>query len=97
MEDNPMDFDILGIISLVVGIALSWQGGVQLKRETARIRRLNEINLMALEQAGIVKLNRDAQGNIVGRIIEMNMHVTSGSVTPTADLQVTRIEKPKNE
>jgi hypothetical protein len=54
------------VIFAIVPFVLSSR---QLNREAAMLRRLNEILLNTLEEHGIIKLNRDANGNIIGRSI----------------------------
>src|SRR5438105_3180711 len=61
---------------------------VDLVNEASKLRHLNTIMLNAMEDAGLVKLNRNEKGEIVGRIVEANV-VFKGSTTMTGNLEVT--------
>ncbi|MFZ0928903.1 MAG: hypothetical protein WAN11_09900 [Syntrophobacteraceae bacterium] len=63
-----------------------------LKEETTRIIRMNEIGLGILEEKGYVKLNRDAQGKIVGRVIELKANIHGTSSTSDVEIQLKRGE-----
>ena len=52
-----------------------------LKKQTDRIIRMNTIGLSVLEEKGYVKLNRDAKGNIVGKIIELKAKIPATAST----------------
>src|SRR5687767_6480492 len=99
---------LLGIITgLITGYIFYWLGGRSLRvivnelmQETDRIKRLNEINLLALEHAGLVKLNRDEHGTIVGRLIEVGADLESRwnvEAVPTVDSPLRGAIKPSGK
>lgn len=88
---------ILGIvISFLLGAATSWYFAKrssqelqeyvsELQQDNARLKRLSEITLVALENGGMVKLNRDENNNVVGRLIEVGASLeTSWNVQAAA-------------
>lgn len=60
--------------------------------ETMEIKRLNNLMLRAMEQAGQVKLNRDSTGKITGFVIEL-----AGSMKSTASASGVLTTKKKNK
>jgi hypothetical protein len=76
------------IISAFVGVAIggviTWlvsrhyykKAGDQLKQEATELRRLTNLVLRGLEDAGSVRLKRDTSGKVIGLIVE-------GSTKPT--------------
>jgi hypothetical protein len=73
------------LVSTVVGAAVTWvaarhyfkRAGDELRHESQQLRKLVSMVLTAMEQQGTAKLNRDAEGNIIGFVFE---HVGSGGV-----------------
>jgi hypothetical protein len=59
-----------GLITWWVSWRYYRKAGKDLAIETASLRRLNEIILHAMEDAGMVKLNLDGSFKIIGRVIE---------------------------
>ena len=65
-------------VPLAVGSGITWffawvyyeRAGRELKHESAELRRLNGILLSGLENAGLMKIARDAEGNPTGVIVE---------------------------
>lgn len=78
---------LLNLTLMLAGIALggliTWfyykKSGDELAREAARLRHLSNIMLNAMEDAGLVKLNRGPSGEIVGRVVELSARFESGS------------------
>jgi hypothetical protein len=76
------------IVSAFVGVAIggvitwlvSWyyykKAGDELKQETTELRRLTNLVLHGLEDAGSIKLNRDTSGKVIGLIIEASAKAT---------------------
>src|SRR6266699_3417445 len=56
-------------VTLIFAIVPFVLSSRQLKREASMLRRLNEILLNTLEEHGVIKLNRDSKGNVIGRSI----------------------------
>ena len=85
------------LIGVLVGGAITWlvawyyysRASRELNEEAAELRRLNNLMLRGMENAGWVKLNRDESGKVVGFIIE-GQATFSGKTTMSADLTVTR-------
>jgi hypothetical protein len=64
---------VAGLISGLITGTLTcwvfyWLAGKDLTREASKLRKLNIMTINALEQAGLAKVNRDAQGNPVGLV-----------------------------
>ena len=67
---------IWNIVSIAIGALLTWlvarlyyiRAAIDLESETKKIRNLLRIALQALEDAKMVKLNRDSSGHIIGMI-----------------------------
>jgi hypothetical protein len=68
------------------------KAGNELRDEAARLRHLSNIMLNAMEDAGLVKLNRDQLREIKGRVVELSA-VFEGSTTLGGDLQVNKPAK----
>lgn len=102
MEQKSMLLDlIISILSVIVGGLITWlcsrryyiKAGQELKTETAVLRRLNEIMLHAMEDSGMVKLNRDGSFNIIGRIVDGNNPLPpAGVVLRKGDAIETKLE-----
>jgi Tfp pilus assembly protein PilW len=56
--------------------------------ESASLRKLNELMLRAMEQAGFAKFNRDPQGKITGMIISLSANIKGESRTSDAELSI---------
>lgn len=86
--------------ALLLGGLISWyfsrlyykKSGDELRDEAARLRHLSHIMLNAMEDAGLVKLNRDQSGEIKGRVVELGT-VFEGSTTMGGNLQVNKTAK----
>lgn len=71
------------LVSMTLGILLgglitwitSWhfyrRGSKTLEAEAARLRKLTTMVLRALEEKGLARLNRDAQGEIIGLVFDV--------------------------
>jgi hypothetical protein len=89
-----------GIGGIVLGTLSTWyvsrfyykKSGDDLIKEAARLRHLSNIMLNAMEDAKLVRLNRDQSGEPVGRIVELSAKF-EGSTIMGGDLQVTRSAK----
>ena len=85
------------LASIAVGAGITWlvarryyvAAALDLAAETARIRNLLRIALQAMENANMVKLNRDAEGNPIGMVHEAHVADTI-SVTGRASGDVLR-------
>jgi hypothetical protein len=81
--------------ALLLGGLISWyfsrlyykKSGDELRDEAARLRHLSTLMLNAMEDAKLVKLNRDQSGEPLGRIVELSAKF-EGSTTMGGDLQV---------
>lgn len=83
-----MNFDVpISVIAVLVGAFITWyfsrryykKAGADLVKEAAELRHLSTIMLNAMEDAGLVKLNRNEAGEPVGRIVEMSALFEGGS------------------
>lgn len=90
---------IVGIVSLALAIVAMRQSAADLRAATAELKGelhavigkldlLLTIQLNALEDAGIVKLNRDESGRITGRTTEQSI---GGELAASGDLEVHHI------
>ena len=76
--------DLVNIVSVIVSVSIgavvTWcvarryyqKAGNELRQEASELRRLTALVLHGLEDAGLVKLNKDASGKPIGLIIEMS-------------------------
>ena len=84
---------VFTLVGVLFGVLVSWifyrKSGKELTAESARLRRLSEIMLYAMEDAGLVKLNRNQAGEIVGRTIEAQVAVQASAIA-TVDATVIR-------
>ena len=75
------------IVGVLVGILGTWLlaaryyhlAGRDLTTEAAELRRLSTLILRGLEEGGVVKLNRDASGRIIGLVIQLAASGVAGS------------------
>lgn len=75
----------LTLFSVAVGGGLTWlaahwyyvRAAREMEVESMKLRNLHRIALQAMEDAGMVKLNRDAAGEIIGMIHELSAHAVS--------------------
>jgi len=82
---------ILNLVSFAIGTIITWfitkwfykRAALDLKSETLKIRRLLDIVLYALEKAKMVKVNRDASGQVIG--MEFELFVNSAVHSMTSD------------
>ncbi len=98
-----MIFNVLiSVVAVLVGAVITWylsrryykKAGADLVKEAAELRHLSTIMLNAMEDGGLVKLNRSETGQIVGRRIEATA-VFEGSTTLTGDLEIKHIPKTR--
>lgn len=72
--------DLYNIVPVLIGAAVTWlvtwlyykKAGDKLMQEATELRRLTNLVLHSLEDAGLVKLKRDTSGKIIGLIIELS-------------------------
>lgn len=92
---------IISIAGVLIGGLITWlvarhyykKASVELLHEANSLRRLNEIILHAMEDAGVVKLNRDGSFNIIGRIVDGDKPLPKdGVVLQKGDAIETRFE-----
>jgi hypothetical protein len=81
---------------IVLGGLITWfyykKSGDELAREAARLRHLSTVMLNAMEDAGLVRLNRGPSGEIGGRVVELSATFESGTKM-FGELQVTKAQK----
>jgi hypothetical protein len=76
---EPLLQTLLGAaISALVGLVLFRVAGEQLMREASRLRKLNELILLALEEAKMVRLIRNEAREIVGMAVSREAAETLG-------------------
>jgi hypothetical protein len=92
MLQNLM-FSFAGVL---LGGLITWfyykRSGDELAKEAARLRHLSTVMLNAMEDAGLVKLNRDQSGEIKGRVIPLSA-VFEGGTQMFGEFQVTKAQK----
>lgn len=82
---------LAGVVSgILTGGIFYWLAGKDLKEKVLKLANLNRIVIQAVENAGFIEVNRDAQGNPIG--IVFRVHAESGvqvggSATPSAHFQ----------
>jgi hypothetical protein len=87
---------MIGLVGVFIGGIITWlvtnyyyiRAAQDLKSEASELKRLNILMLRGMENAGLVKLNRDKEGNIVGFTIELSASIRATSKTSTANLSV---------
>ena len=89
MDLDNVAFVFIGIFTgAVVTWLVTWiyyrKAGNELRQEATELRRLTKLVLHGLEDAGLVKLNRDASGRIIGLIIEMSATLTGTGLLSAA-------------
>ena len=65
-----------GIISFLITKYYYERAGKDLKKEVGKLRQLNIHVLRSMEEAGLIKWNRDSQGKIIG----LDIKFTSASM-----------------
>jgi hypothetical protein len=79
---------IWNISSIAIGALITWlvarryyyvRAALDLELETKKIRNLLRIALQALEDAGMVKLNRDSSGQIVGMVHDVSINLSASA------------------
>lgn len=81
-----------GILGILATLGVAWWtldrssktapgGGGRSPRGDARLRKLSNLTLKALEEAGLARLDRDDEGKIVGIVLEASVEegVVSGA------------------
>ena len=63
-----------GVITCYVAKHYYERASRDLRVEAEELRKLNDLILKNLEHAGLVKLSRDAQGNVTGFQITLSVH-----------------------
>jgi hypothetical protein len=67
----------IGIAGLLFAAWAYRQSGRELRAEAARLRQLTTVLACGLEDAGVLKLTRDAAGEIVGLALEAGVQETT--------------------
>jgi hypothetical protein len=98
-----MQNTIWNLISIAIGALITWlvtrcyyvRAALALKSEAQKIRKLLGIVLQALEDAKMVKLNRDASGQIIG--MTYNLKVDSAvQFTTSQNVTLNEVKKEQN-
>ena len=87
---------IASIVGVILGGIITWlvakryymRATQDLKGEASELRRLSELILRGMENAGWVKLNRDKEDKITGFIFELSTKVNAKLKTSAVDLTV---------
>jgi len=85
-----------GVITWLVSRYYYKKAGNELKQEATELRRLTNVVLRGLEDAGSVKLNRDTSGKVIGLIIEASARLTDGGL-PSAEGEVIQRESSNRD
>jgi hypothetical protein len=83
-----------GLITWYVSRFYYKKSAAELMDEAVRLRHLSIMMLNAMEDAGLVKLNRGQSGEPLGRIVELSAKF-EGSTTMGGELQVTQSAKDR--
>src|SRR6266851_2082141 len=91
---------VISVMAVFVGAVITWyfswryykKAGADLVKEAEKLLHLNNIMLNAMEDAGLVKLNRNEAGETVGRRVEVSA-VFEGHSTMMGDLEVKHVHK----
>ena len=78
---------LMTVGAVLFGAVITWyvsrfyykKSGDQLVKEAARLRHLSTIMLNAMEDAKLVRLNRDQSGEPVGQIVELSVKFEGGT------------------
>ena len=84
-----------GLVTWLVSRHYYKRAGDELRREATELRRLTHLVLHGLENAGLVKLKRDATGRVTGLIIEIRASL-AGSGMMVASGEVTQHQSPSD-
>jgi hypothetical protein len=60
-----------GLITWIASRHYYLRSSKELEAEAARVRKLTTLVLRALEEKGLARLNRDAQGEIIGLVLDV--------------------------
>ncbi len=81
--DNFLSTLAASLVSIVATWFFAWlyyrRAGNELQGEVRELRRLTNLILRALENAGFVKINRDESTNPLGFIFEAQVSLVAGS------------------
>lgn len=81
---------LVGLVGgFVTSLYFAWQSGKELRAESAELRKLLNITLRVLADAGMVDLVQDEHGNVTGRYVDLK---ATGAIrsTGTATLTTTQ-------
>jgi len=68
-------FFLLGSLVTVIAAGIPyWQSSRQLREEANRLAKISNLVTRGMEEAGIAKFNRDASGQAIGLIIELQIN-----------------------
>lgn len=99
-----LDFMIIQfdtIVSILIGGFITWvaahwyyvRAAREMEAETKALKNLHRISLQAMENAGMVKLNRNLAGDIVGMVHDMSSHVVATSCATAECSILNKIEE----
>lgn len=77
------------LISWFISYWFARESSRELKAETKRLRLLNGAILQALENAGLARVRRDGQGEVIGFEIDLN-GTSQGTTSLSATIEVAR-------
>lgn len=92
---------LTNIVGVIIGGGITWffswryynKAGKELLAQAARLARLHDITLNAMEDAGMVRLNREEGFRIVGREVHArNLDGERGTVVSAGDVIVDTME-----
>ena len=95
---------IWNLVSIAVGSLITYlvtrryyiRAALDLESETQKIRKLLGIVLQALEDTGMVKLNRDASGQIIGMTHFLRANIAAHSTTSSPNVTLNELKKEQN-
>ena len=87
----------MNVVAVLFGGLITWyfsrfyyrKAGDELRDQAAQLEHLSNIMLNAMEDAGLLKLNRGQSGEIKGRVVELSAVFESRSMMG-GDLQLKR-------
>jgi hypothetical protein len=82
-----------GVISALISWFFYWLSGRGFATQVQLLRDLNELQLRALEEAGLVRVNRDALGHPIGLVLQGAATMESAAATVSCEATVSRDQR----
>jgi len=76
-------------VSLVVAYALFWLSSRRLLNEAKKLRHMNKLILLGLENAELIELARDKNGEPVGLSVTVHLEAAAATVKGSGETKTT--------